>query len=367
MDHERGRLARYTLGRIAHSVARAALPVIAGLTFALAACESDPASPPVAQDQEVAVIVNSGERSLTVIPVDSPANAFTIGLAPDGSPVTLAVRDEIAVVPLGSVPGVAIVDLSLRTVTHAVPLPQGSGATGAAFLNDSIALVANPSLNTVSPVNVLRGTRGDDIAVGTFPQAIVAIEDTAFVLNARLGPDFEPTGPGTVSVIAGSPAQVVATIELSGTNPGAAWIGESGSLYVLSAGRFGSGEGALSVVDRGSLVESSYETGFGDFPGAIARAPDGRVLVSSFSYGIAVWDPATSSFVAPPTAAIEPGGVASTAGIGFDGDGRLYALRPSCVEPGSVYRLDAAFAVEREIATGICPFAIAFTTVPESP
>lgn len=330
-----------------------------------AGCGDSPAEPGRTPAAEYLVVVNSQDRSLTAVPVDSPEASFTVGLAPDGSPVTVAARGARAVVPLGTVPAAAVVDLVERRVTHTVALPEGSGATGVAFVNDSIALVANPGRNSVSPVNVLRGTRGEEIAVGGYPQAVVAAGDTAFVLNSELGPDFAPTGPGSISVVAGSPLRVVAAIELSGMNPGHAAAGSDGRLYVVHSGSFGAGDGSLSIVDRRTLAETGHATGFGDFPGSVAIGPAGRLYIASFSYGIAVWDPGAGAFIRGPADAVRPGGIGSTSGVGFDSAGRLYALEPECREPGRIFRLGADFAVEREIPAGTCPFGIAFTTVPE--
>ena len=44
-----------------------------------------------------------------------------------------------------------------RTVIRTVPLPDNSGATGSTIVDDSIAYVGNPNLNTVSRVNYLTG------------------------------------------------------------------------------------------------------------------------------------------------------------------------------------------------------------------
>jgi DNA-binding beta-propeller fold protein YncE len=326
-----------------------------------AACSDDSVEPGVPQGQEVAVIVTSSDRGLTVFPVDSPQLAFSLGLSPDGSPVSVAARERLAVVPLGSFPGVAVVDLVARRVTSTIALPLRSGATGAAFLNDSIALVANTNLNSVTPVNVRRGTSAAAIAVGTFPQHAISLGDTVYVLNAELGADFNPRRSGTVSVITGSAPRVVATIELTGLNPAAAAVGRDGFLYVLNSGTFATPSGSLSVIDRRTLREVRHETGFGSFPGGIAAGVDGRLYVASFNYGIAVWDPVTRTFVRAPAAAIQPGGIASSSGVGVDASGRVYALKPECRNPGVSYRLTAAFAVEREVNTGICPIAITFT------
>ena len=339
-------------------------PVVLLLASLVFACTEDPVAPRETDGAAVGIVVSSVDRALTIFDVEAPEQSFSIGLAPDGSPVTLAVRGTLVAVPLGTVPALAVADLETRAVVRTVPLPEGSGATGVAFLNDSIAIVANPSLNTVTPVNVLRGTRGEDLQVGAYPQSVVAVPDTVFVLNATLGPDFNPAGPATVSVITGTPTSVVRTITLSGLNAGAGVATSDGRLIVVNAGSFGAANGSISIVSRSTLMESQHVTGFGDFPGAVAIGPNGQIHVASFSYGVAIWDPSTSAFVRAPDQAIQPGGVASASGLGFDEDGRLYTLMPECREPSRALRLTATFTVDVEIPTGICPFGIAFVRLP---
>lgn len=330
------------------------------LLVALAACD-DTQGPDTLTGREFGVVVNSQDRTLSLFSVDSAQNATSVGLGPDGSPVTVAARRQFAIVPMGVFPAAVVVNLSQRSVAHSIALPANSGATGAAFLNDSIALVASPNLNNVTPINVLRGTSGTAISVGGYPQFIIASGDTAFVLNAELGPNFNPVRNGRVSVITGSPARVVATIDLSGTNPGSATIGRDGLLYVLNSGSFGQADGSVSVIDRRTLRELRHETGFGDFPGAIAAGGDGRLYIAAFAYGVVVWDPAARSFVRGLQAAVQPGGIGSASGVGADGSGRIYSLKPDCRNPSSAFRLTNAFAVEREINVGICPITITFT------
>lgn len=348
---------------LARGFIAAAAPAFAAL--ALAACGTDsPSEPAPTPTAEVGVIVNSQDHSLSVFSVDEPQSVTTIGLGPDGSPVTVAARGAIAVIPLGTFPAAAVVDLRTAAVVDTVGLPEGSGATGVAFLNDSIALVANSGRNSVSPIHVGRGEPGEELAVGGYPQAIVAVEDTAWVLNAELGDDFQPTGPGTISLVAGDPLQVVRTDTLSATNPGSGIVGPDGRLYIVNSGRFGEGEGSVSVVDRATLEEVAHIDGFGDFPGSIAIDADGRAYVGSFAYGMAVWDTQTREFIRDPSEAVEPGGIPSTSGIAIDSEGRLYALEPNCSEPGTAYRLSASYEVEETILSGICPLAIVFTSVP---
>lgn len=354
---DEGRALRGTLSRGGWATSA---PLIGALLVAACADSGTESLPP--ETAEVGVILSSTDLSLTIFEVENPGQTRTVGLGPDGSPVTLAVRGSLAAVPLGVVPAVAVVDLKEGLLVRTVGLPQGSGATGAAFLNDSIVLAANPSLNSVTPINVLAGTRGSDIAVGRFPQAVVVEGERAFVLNAELEA-FVPDGPSTVSVIDIESLQVTSTVILSGENAAAGGVGPDGRLYIVASGSFASANGSLSVVDLAGLTEVANHIGFGEFPGSLALGPSARAFVGSFSYGVAVWDTNLDAFIRGPAEALAPGGVPSTSGVGFDDAGRLYTLTPDCVNPSTANRHDGVFEVDVAIPVGICPFAIAFTSV----
>ena len=339
---------------------RLSVPFLAALL--LAACFGDGTGPPPLETAEVGVVLSSTDLSLTIFEVENPAQTRTVGLGPAGSPVTMAVRGRLAAVPLGIVPAVAVVDLMEGMLVRTVGLPQGSGATGVAFLNDSIVLAANPNLNSVTPINVLAGTSGSDISVGRFPQAVVVEGLRAFVLNAELE-GFAPDGPTSVSVIDIESLAVTSTIQLSGENAAVGGVGPDGRFYVVNSGSFGSANGSLSVVDLASLTEVGHHTGFGEFPGSLALGPSARALVGAFSYGVAVWDTSLDAFIRGPAEALAPGGVSSTSGVAFDGHGRLYTLTPDCQNPSTANRHDGAYDVDVTIPVGICPFAIAFTGI----
>ena len=343
-----------------HSPRLQSLPLLVALL--LAACFGDGTEPLPLETAEVGVVLSSLDLSLTIFEVENPAQTRIVGLGPDGSPVTMAVRGNLAAVPLGFVPAVAVVDLREGVVLRTVQLPEGSGATGVAFLNDSIVLAANPNLNSVTPINVFTGTRGSDIEVGRFPQAIVVEGGRAFVLNAELE-FFVPDGPATASVIDIESLTVTSTVTLSGENAAAGGVGSDGRLYVVSSGSFGAANGSLSVVSLTSLTEVGHHSGFGDFPGSLALGPSARAFVGAFSYGVAVWDTSLDAFILGPAEALAPGGIPSTSGVAFDEAGRIYTLTPDCQNPGTANRHDGAYEVEVTIPVGICPFAIAFTAI----
>lgn len=329
--------------------------------FFFAGCGGAPIEPDLLV-RELGVVVTSTDVSLTIFDVDDPETTWTVGLGPDGSPVTIATRGQLAAVPLGVVPAVAVVDLVEASLLRTVALPTGSGATGAAFLNDSIVLVANPALGTVSPVNVLSGRSLDEISVGAFPQGIIAVDGLAYVINANLV-NFVPAGPSSLTVIDGASLQVIDELKLSGENAAAGSLGPNGLLYVIHSGTWGMSDGSVSIVNLSTRTEIDHIPAFDNFPGSIKVDDQSRVLVGVFGVGMLVWDASKGTFVRGPGDAVEIAGVASTSGIAHDSDGRLYTLTPDCQNPSAAHRLTADYSIEISIPVGICPFAISFTDI----
>ncbi len=326
-------------------------------TLALsAACERNPALP--SGDYLAAVVVNSVDNTLSIVPLEGNDETRTVGLAQAASsPVDLAVRGNVAVVPLGKYPFAAVVDLAAGVVSYRVPLPANSGATGVAFVNDSVALVANPGRNTVSPVNVRRGTAGAEIGVGVYPQAIVAGNGATFVINSNLV-NFAPAGPGSVTVI-NAALGVQETIPLSGVNP-AAGVVLGSRLYVLHSGNFGQANGSLSVVNLQTLTEESHHTGFGAFPTSLEGLGNPGVLyVGGFGYGITAWNPNTKQFLVPPANPLKPNGIADVGDMTVDDQGQLFFTAPgSCTQPGSLYLVGPTGALAGQAPVGVCPLGV---------
>lgn len=339
------------------------------LALLIGACGDDATGPdasPPPETIEVGVVLNSVDVSLTIFSNESPDDASTVGLGADGSPVGFSHRGNVVAVPMGTVPAVTVVDVRARRVVRTIGLPEGSGATGSAFVNDSVAIVANPGLNSVSPVNVLRGTTGEPVQVGTYPTAVAVTDGRIFVANAELV-NFSPAGPGTLTVLDAGSREVLGTVALSGLNPSALTVGPDGRVWALHSGEFGGGDGSVSIVDPESLEETAHHPGFGEFPGALAFGPDGLLHVSSFSYGMAIWDPGTGRFVRSPADAVTPDGVTAVPGVAFDGRDRLHVVVPvlpgqenACLQPGAVYRLDSEYRIVGEIPVGTCPIDLAF-------
>jgi streptogramin lyase len=348
------------LPRATEAFLRPFRPLALACAILLAGCDGDGVlfTPPE-QGVEVGVVVNSVELSLTVFPLEDPGASWTIPLGPDGSPTGAAVRDNLAVVPMGIVPVAVVVDLAAGAVLRSAALPSGSGSTGAAFVNDSIVLVANPDRNSVSPVNVLRGTVAAEIPVGRFPMAVTVEGDRIWVVNGELE-NFSPDGPGTLTILDRETLEVTGTVTLSGENPGGIALGPDGLLWVVHGGVWGADNGSVSVVDPALAEEVAHHTGFGAFPQGPALAGDGRLYVSSWSFGLAAWDPSTEAFHRSPDDPIAPEGVAASAGVSVDPEGNVWSLFPECSEPSRVLRLGPTYSTELFVDVGICPAALYF-------
>ena len=336
--------------------------LLALLAFALATpgCDEEGTTGPLPDGtSDYAIVLNSFALTLTVFPVDSPDAARTIELGPLGTPVSMAVRGGTAVVPLGVVPAARIVDLERGVIAGTVPLPQGSGATGVVILDDSLALVANPDLNSITPILYDRGDTLPAMPVHDYPHVLLASGGRVFVASAHLDENFTPTRSGSLTVLDASTLEVVDTVRLSGTGPGDMTLAGD-RLYVLHNGTFDVPSGSLSEVDPDALVEVRHVPGFGHFPGGIAALPDGSLLVASFAYGIAHWSPA-SGFLLPPASAVRPDG-AAVFDVAVDGDGRVYALDPRDYEqPGRVLLLDQSLRLTGQVQAGTVPVDIRFT------
>ncbi|HEX6589580.1 MAG TPA: hypothetical protein VF039_11190 [Longimicrobiales bacterium] len=329
------------------------------------ACEEEPTRPtPDGDAREHAVVLNSVGLTLSVFATDSPDSVVTIPLGASGSPTTLAVHEGIALVPFGTVSAVMVVDLAAGVVLDVIALPANGGATGVAIVDDSLAFVANPELNSVSPVRYRDGIALDAIDVGIYPTALVAHEGSVYVLEANLV-DFAPDGPSTVSVIDAHALEVDTTFALSGRNAGDGLISGDSVLYVLHRGDYGLGNGAVSVVPLPGVAERERFDGFGEGTGTLSEL-DGDLLISSYEYGLVLYDPEMRDFLVAPEDGVSPPDAANVLGAGVDRDGRLYAIDArDCTQPGRVWVWTGALGDVGDaepVTAGACPIEVVFTT-----
>lgn len=327
----------------------------AWLLALLAACADTNA--PLPEPESVLLVVNSTANTLSIVPLESPGSAIAVELGgTTPTPVGVSARDGIAVVPLGLDNAVAVVDLRGGRVLGRIPLPDNSGATGSAIVDDSIAYVANPNLNSVSRVNYLEGTT-TEVEVGVYPQGVVFARGRVFVINGNLDETFSPAGESWITVIDPVTNQrAVPADSIPLTGPGNAGFGDvagDGLLYVVSTGSFFQGEGRLSVVDPVALTELASFAGLGSGPQAVA-AHDNRVYISSFAEGLLVFDSDSNEVVRGAGNGVA---VPLNAGVAVDGEGRVYAIESGPCQggvPGTAHVLDRELTEVSTIPLGEC-------------
>lgn len=342
--------------------ARTLSATVALALFTSAACSEDSGIVPPEPSPDpvpVGLVLASVDRTLTVFPVDSPAVSRGISLGTMGTPTTMAVRGQTVAVPMGEGSTVTVVDLGSEAVTTTIALDAGSGATGIAYVNDSVAIVANPGLNSVTSINTSSGAVVNSAPVGDSPSAVAVRGARAFVANRTLA-NSVPAGPGSVTVIDAASLSTVTTITLTGVGPTALGFGPDGRLYVLNSGISGADNASLSVIDPNTLTEVAHYAGFGESPTSMVFGHDGTLYAASAAFGVLAWRAGTRTFARAPSQAITPAGATSAAAVGVDEGGRLYALAASCSGPSVAHRLDASYAVTTSIAVGSCPTSIEF-------
>lgn len=321
---------------------------------------------PLPPAEEVLLVVNSTEATLSVIPIGAPSMAVKIPLGGTSpTPVGVAARGAVALVPLGNDNAVAVLDLRAGAVTEVIPLPGNSGATGVAIVNDSVAYVANPNINTVTRINYLSGDTAS-VAVGTYPQGIIATRGKVFVMNGNLV-NFTPAGESWISVIDPVTNQLAAGIDsipLPGPgNAGFAVEGTDGLLYVMSSGDF-VGEGRLSIVDPVARTEVASFGGFGAGPGPMAMGPDDRLFISSFAEGLMEFDILGRSVTRGAGDGVNIPGNSSVA---VDSRGRIYAISTGpcqAGQPGVAHVLREDLTESGTIPLGECAIGTGISSIP---
>jgi hypothetical protein len=346
-----------TLGRLSSLLLGAAL---------LAGCADTNA--PLPEPQEVLLAVNSTANTLSIVPVDAPTSGIEVQLGgTTATPVGVSARGAIAIVPLGLDNAVAVVDLRAGTVLRRVPLPDNSGATGSAVIDDSIAYVANPNLNSVSRVNYVDGTTAE-VVVGRYPQGVVFTRGKVFVLNGNLDETFAPAGPSWLSVIDPATNALAAggdSIALTGPgNAGFATVGVDGLMYVMSTGSYTEGEGRLSIVDPVDRAEKASFSGFGTGPGSVAADGDAKVYASSFAEGLMVFDTDSNKVVRGAGNGVP---ILSNSAVAVDSRNRVYAIESGPCQGGrrgKAHVLATDLTQQRTITLGECPSGATVVQIP---
>jgi hypothetical protein len=319
---------------------------------------------------QVIGVVNSTDRTLSLI----AASDFTVATrayAPAGAaPTTIASLGHVFVVPLGPA-NAAAVDVLAPPCTNVCPnpdyvlaLPSGSGATGVAVQDKSIAWIANPNLNTVTRLNYLTGDTASR-GVGVSPQAVAIAGSRVFVVNANLA-SGAPAGPSWLSSFDCCQTTPVDSIPLTGVAARFAVVGDDSLLYVIASGHAGKADGTLSIVDPRLRTEIAVLNGLGESPGAAVFHPSGRLLIASRTEGILEVYTPTKTLARGPGSGVKPEGD-GVSGLAIDLRGHVYAVAPgSCQAAGAVHVLAAPpdYGQIRRVTVGVCPASAAVAATP---
>lgn len=348
-----------------HSFAALAVAALGVTALALGCADTNA---PLPDPEEVLLAVNSTANTLSIVPVEAPTSAVAVPLGgTTPTPTGVSARQGVAIVPLGLDNAVAVVDLRSATVMRTIPLPENSGATGSAIVDDSIAYVGNPNINSVSRINYLTGATSE-VPAGVYPSGLVFTRGKLFVINANLDETFSPAGPSWLTVIdpaINAEAPGIDSIALTGDgNASYAAVGSDGLLYVMSTGDYFSGEGRLSVVDPLARTEVASFAGFGTGPGNVAADADARIFVSSYSQGVMEFNLDSNKVVRGAGHGVP---IESNATVAVDSKGRVYGIETgpcSGGQVGTAHVLDADLEETATIPLGECPVGSAVVQIP---
>lgn len=348
------------------SPGRSPLPLL--LLLASAGCA---ATAPSSPGPSVALaVLAAGDATLSIIPLSGTAAPQVIALGDiGGPPAALATLGARGLVTTGAGSSVASVELAGDQTVLVYRLATGGGAAGAAFVNDSVAYVANPGNNRATRLNLRTGDTLS-VAVGRTPTAVAVMRGRVFVANANLttpctGVPICVAGPSWLSVIDPDQNTVVDSVALPGPgNATALQVGGDGLLYVVSAGPGGTQPGRLSIVDPVLRQEVGSFGGFGALPGRLASDGRERLFITSASQGLMEFNTRIRRVVRGAG-----GGIPLQSGVAasVDDAGLVYVLESGqCPtgEPGRLRVFHPDLTESRVIPTGACSVDAAVVRLP---
>lgn len=356
------------------SPVRSLLPpfLLAPLCAALTACAATTA--PTPPPRETLLVVNGGENSLSLVPIDSlrPTRRIPLGSWP-GVALDVAGRGGYALVAGGGSDVLFVVDLVQERLFRTIEFPAGSRPVAVAFTGDSVAYVANAGRNVVTRVQLITGDTAS-ANVGQYPVDLVLTRGRVFVLNANVEPcnpgPLCPLGPSWVTVIdpqLNARAAGRDSIPLPGPGQArSADVGGDGLIYVVNTGDEAADElGRLIIVDPVRREEVGSFGGFGFLP--VSAASDGRerLFVASLRDGLMEFNTRTRRVVRGVGSGVS---VSDNVAAAVDSDGRVYALETGGCAPGALGRLRLFrpdLTEARSILVGACPTAATIVRLPD--
>ena len=336
------------------AVQRAA-PLGLFLLALVGACASTTPSP--LPPEETLVVLNAGDRTLTLQPTNTAGPHQTIQLGNvGGTPMAISARGSRAIVTTGEAGGVVAVDLSMEQSVLVYRMPGNAGAAGSAFVNDTVVYVANPFVNRVTRLNLRTGDTVS-VLVGQTPTAMAVTRWRVFIVNANLEPGCPgpcARGPSWITVVDPERNLSIDSIALPGPgNASAILVGADGLLYVVSAGQGGADQARLSIVDPVLRQEVGNFAGIGALPGRLATDLRERLFITSRSQGLMEFNTRTRRVVRGAGTGIP---LVDGVAVAVDVRGTIYAVEAgSCAgTPGRIRIFRPDLTEARVEAAGIC-------------
>jgi len=213
---------------------------------------------------------------------------------------------------VNSVPdGLTVIDPLTNQILKNISLTTGSNPWDMGFVGINKAYVSNWLANSISVVDLEEGEEINTIDVGTAPEGILVVDNTAYVCNSGGYPFYTNSSVSIIDVITDSITKTLAIL----TNPQDLALGPNGNIYVVCTGNY--------VDIHGKIVEINP---FGDL--------DYTALVTD-----------TIDIGGTPTdIVVTNAGIAYLADFGDDNNGFLYAY--------DVYNQKVLYNAENPIAVG---------------
>lgn len=333
---------------------------------------------PLPDPQELLVVVNRGEATLSLVPIRPEGIPVRLPIPGAGAtPARVATRGGLGLVPLGRADGVALYDMGRRFLLRTIAVAPGSHPFDAVLIGDSVAYVSNPPLNTVTRID-LRTADTASVAVGQWPTAILATRGRLFVINANIGPCVDDPaesctlGESWLTVVDPFTNQRTTgrdSIPLPG--PGNATTGAvagDGFLYILSSGSPTDtipADGRLSIVDPIRRIELGSFAGFGLLPSWVTTDGGERIFIASPTEGLMEFNARTRSVVRGAGQGLP---VANNTSVVVDRLGFVFAIESgSCTggsQPGRARIFRTNLTEVRGVQLGTCAVASAVALVP---
>ena len=341
----------------------------ASVTISVEALEFFEGTP---DDPQIGIVVNTLGNSLRLFQLGEPTEFRDVPLGASSAVTAtgISVRGDRGAVPLGNAASVALVDLTTQRIESYFLFPSGN-ATGSAFVDDDVVLVANQTTHEVGRFSATQssGDITETVSVTQFPTDVIPLSDSvALVVSGNLD-NFAPVGDGVVTAIDPRTMTIRDTVGTGGENPQFGDVGPDGLLYVVNTGDYVN-PSSLAVIDPVTMSRVKVTGGFPAGSGDVHVDARGLVYVSAFFGGTVVWNSVTETFVRdgsdPVCAPIAGGGCRGAFSAHTATDGSLYQVffgsAPDGLAP-QVFRYDAGtFALTDSIDTGQGPVGIEIAT-----